>query len=533
MDVRGEEPPAQGTLVRGRYEVVQLLGRGGFGATYLVRDKERFDTLRALKELLPSARSGPKMHELFEREARTLMALANERIPAMHAFFDEDDRFFLVQDFIQGEALDRRLERLGPLPEEEVLDIVLQVLDVLEYLHGRESPVVHRDIKPSNLIRDEQGRVYLIDFGAVREAVTGVLGGDAATVIGTAGYAPLEQIVGRPVAASDLYALGATALHLLSGRPPVDWHDVESGELRLDGRLMCSDRMRRTLTSLLADLPQRLRSAHAARVSLKSDDSVPTPTHQAATEVAERPSSRLPSPAASSLPAMAPSALPRATPRRRGRLVAWGGVGVTVLGVALWATLHSEAPSSPPRGGASTTPEKIALSGTERDARDVAPREPLPLVRVATVRTPAGLTVGVRYPDGWQVVSKRDEGHLAVRDPATNVVFLAGLDEVEGGAMSSDAFADRWARDVGRLYTPLHIRRPAKVFDDASVFRLEVGNGSQPSASGTLSITAFEHKRVRRTAFQWWASLRNDEALIPTLQAMAGALTVADSAASG
>src|SRR5262249_16779785 len=153
---------------------------------------------------------------LFEREARALADLQHPRIPKLLAYFERDDEFFLVQEFVQGETLENRLARESRLGESFVRGIVLQVLEVLQYLQRRQPPVIHRDIKPSNLIIDAAGQVHLIDFGAMRQAIA-VRPSEVGTSIGTSGFTPAEQIFGQPVPASDLYALAATALNLLSG----------------------------------------------------------------------------------------------------------------------------------------------------------------------------------------------------------------------------------------------------------------------------------------------------------------------------
>ena len=197
---------APGTVLANRYEVVALLGAGGFGATYRSRDLARFGTICVVKELLSTRSENEIARRLFEREARLMSELSHPQIPTLHAYFEEDGRFFLVQDFVEGETLATRLTREGRLAEREARAVVASLLNVLEYLHGCTPPVIHRDIKPANVIVGTHGSVYLIDFGAVRQAV----GGDEMhTAIGTAGYTPREQAVGRPSPTSDLYALGA------------------------------------------------------------------------------------------------------------------------------------------------------------------------------------------------------------------------------------------------------------------------------------------------------------------------------------
>jgi len=246
--------------------VGSLLGSGGFGATYRAVDRARFGAACVVKELHPGRRSNETARRLFEREARLLCELSHPQIPKLHAFFEEEGRFYLMQDFVEGETLDDRLARVTRLGEGEVVSIVDSLLGVLEYLHGRSSPVIHRDIKPANIILGTDGLVHLIDFGAVREAV----GGDRQhTSIGTPGYTPREQAIGSPRPSSDLYALGATALELLSGLPPLEWHDRATGQLSWKGRITCSHALELVLEGMLADLPQRFPTATSARQALQ------------------------------------------------------------------------------------------------------------------------------------------------------------------------------------------------------------------------------------------------------------------------
>ena len=165
--------------------------------------------------------------KLFEREAKVLQSLQHERIPEYRDYFDVDKDlgggvawFGLVQDYIPGASLQELLERGKIFSEKETYNIALQILEILLYLHQLNPLVIHRDIKPSNLILGKDNHIYLIDFGAVQ--AQGAMTGVTFTVVGSSGYAPLEQFWGRAVPASDIYALGATLIHLLTGIAPVD-----------------------------------------------------------------------------------------------------------------------------------------------------------------------------------------------------------------------------------------------------------------------------------------------------------------------
>jgi hypothetical protein len=210
-------------LLIDRYELQHKLGRTGAGRqTWLASDRHTQQQV-ILKLLAFSPQMQWDELKLFEREAKVLQSLDHPRIPQYYDYFSIDDQllwFGLVQEHIPGESLQGLLDRHEVMREDEVRQLAENLLRVLHYLHQFDPPVLHRDIKPSNLILGDDGFVYLVDFGAVQNqaALTGV----TFTVVGTCGYAPLEQFWGRAVPASDLYALGATLIHLLTGLAPVD-----------------------------------------------------------------------------------------------------------------------------------------------------------------------------------------------------------------------------------------------------------------------------------------------------------------------
>ena len=214
-------------LLKERYCLKQQLGRTAVGhQTWLSVDLHSNEQV-TLKLLAFSPQMQWEELKLFEREAQVLESLNHPRIPCYRDYFDIDKHsgdgvpwFALVQDYIPGSSLQELLEKGKRFSEKEVRFIAKEVLEILIYLHELSPPVLHRDIKPSNLILGEDKHIYLVDFGAVQAqaAVTGV----TFTIVGTSGYAPLEQFWGRAVPASDLYALGATLIHLLTGVTPVD-----------------------------------------------------------------------------------------------------------------------------------------------------------------------------------------------------------------------------------------------------------------------------------------------------------------------
>jgi serine/threonine protein kinase len=211
---------AANTIVGGRYRVVKPLGGGGMKMVYLAEDLRLAARPSALAEMVDSFTS-PEMQKraiaAFQREADMLAQLSNEHIPRVFDRFSEQNRHYLVMEFIDGITLEQKLnEAGGKLPEQQVVEIALQICDTLQYLHNLEPPVIYRDLKPSNVMLAIYGQVKLIDFGIARLFQPQ----SNATMIGTQGYAPPEQYRGKAEFRSDLYALGATMHHALSGRDP-------------------------------------------------------------------------------------------------------------------------------------------------------------------------------------------------------------------------------------------------------------------------------------------------------------------------
>ncbi|GAA6619877.1 protein kinase domain-containing protein [Scytonema sp. NUACC26] len=216
-------------LLNNRYRILRTLGSGGFGETSLAEDTQiPSQRLCAIKQLKP-IHNNPQVYQLvqerFQREAAILEDLggSSDQIPTLYAYFQLDDRFYLVQEYIEGDTLTAKLRQHGVLSESTVADILANLLPVLEYIHSKH--IVHRDIKPDNIIlRYQDGKPVLIDFGAVRETMGTALNSQgsptSSIIIGTPGYMPSEQAMGRPIYASDLYSLGLTAIYLLTGKSP-------------------------------------------------------------------------------------------------------------------------------------------------------------------------------------------------------------------------------------------------------------------------------------------------------------------------
>ena len=218
-----------GKLLGGRYQITGHLGGGGFGTTFLAEDKHLPGNPRCvIKQFQPKGIQHPSAlqaaRRLFDREAEVLYQLGtHDRIPQLFAHFEEEQEFYLVQQFIEGHELRQELQVGRSLSENVVIAILRDVLGILEFVHQQN--VIHRDIKPSNLIRRRQdGKVVLIDFGAVKQIASQTIisqGETSLTIaIGSPGYMPNEQIAGKPRFCSDIYAVGMLGIQALRGKHP-------------------------------------------------------------------------------------------------------------------------------------------------------------------------------------------------------------------------------------------------------------------------------------------------------------------------
>ncbi len=216
------------TRLRGRYEPVKLIGRGGFGRTYLAQDSDRLNAPCVIKQFAPQTQNPKafdKAVELFTQEAVRLHDLGEHpQIPALLAYFEHEHYLYLVQQFIDGKTLIQEMLEQGPLDESEIRALLTDTLPVLDFIH--RNSVIHRDITPTNLIRRETDRrLFLIDFGIAKQFGE-ALSVEPGTRIGTEGYAPIEQLrSGQAYPSSDLYSLGATCMHLLTGQRPDSLYD--------------------------------------------------------------------------------------------------------------------------------------------------------------------------------------------------------------------------------------------------------------------------------------------------------------------
>ena len=231
-----------GKILRQRYQIIEKLGKdGGFGETYLAEDLDIPEIPKprcVVKRLKPTQKSA-KVKSLFEQEARTLNKLGrHDQIPTLYAYFEHEDEFYLVQELIVGDDLTKEIHH--GWSESKVIEFLAEILELLIFIC--DNNVIHRDIKPGNIMRrNSDGKLVLIDFGAVKEVRTIVVGDDgqptSTITIGTPGYMPVEQLQGRPKFASDIYAVGVTAIQALVGKSPHNFPHNISGEIDCESLL--------------------------------------------------------------------------------------------------------------------------------------------------------------------------------------------------------------------------------------------------------------------------------------------------------
>ncbi|MBW4487818.1 MAG: serine/threonine protein kinase [Trichocoleus desertorum ATA4-8-CV12] len=280
-------------LLRDRYRILQPIGQGGFGRTYLAIDEDRLKTRCVVKQFSPqvqSARSLDKAIRLFDQEAVRLHELGEHpQIPALLAYFEQEQRLYLVQQFIEGLNLAQELHQQGRFSEQKIRDVLNDLLPVLRFVH--ECQVVHRDITPSNIVRRKlDQKLVLIDFG-VAKLLSDVTLAQPGTKIGTEGYSPIEQLrSGKAYPASDLYSLGATCLYLMTQVKPEELYDPLKGrwlwqEYLARKGVNVSSQLGQILDKLLKDLvSDRYQSVDEVLQDLQAvppslPDSAPKPTN--------------------------------------------------------------------------------------------------------------------------------------------------------------------------------------------------------------------------------------------------------------
>ncbi|MEM1393110.1 MAG: serine/threonine-protein kinase [Cyanobacteria bacterium P01_H01_bin.150] len=282
-------------ILAGRYLPIKLLGRGGFGAAFLSCDRHT-PAMRqcVVKQFLPAGNLSPTQlqlaQDLFEREAVVLEEIGSQhdQIPNLFAFFpaivpglqskQQDQFFYLVQEYIDGENLEEELVRRGEFSEPEILFVMRSILPVLQFVHDKN--IIHRDVKPSNIMRHRNGKLFLLDFGAVKQVTNSPSGaGNSSTGIYSLGFAPPEQMSGGQVFPStDLYALAVTIILLLTGEKDVSQlFDAYSNQLQWQDKVNISPEVAEILEKMLCSAPnQRFQSAEEVLIAL-DDSAQPIP----------------------------------------------------------------------------------------------------------------------------------------------------------------------------------------------------------------------------------------------------------------
>jgi eukaryotic-like serine/threonine-protein kinase len=377
----------------GRYEVVRKIGGDGFGITYLVRDSRRPGNPECIAKQLRPDKHNPKFVEFFELEAKALEKLGEHpQIPQLLAHFEESQQFYIIQTKVDGKDL---RDEIGQRPRSEgyVIDLLRQVLTALKFVHDQR--IIHRDLKPGNLMRHRDGRIFLIDFGIVKELSTRIVhsNGDVRSTvgIGTIGYMAPEQGQGKPRYASDIYALGMTAICALTGIAPhlLD-DDSATGEIVWQKGIVVRPALDEILTKMVRQKwVDRYENAGVALEALNrafpivaepspapkppapqpKPQPAPQPSPGPKPSPAPKPPDPKPKPAAKPIPNPSPRPNPRpnsgADLGRRGFLkwLSLGGVGLT--GVLIWPKIvqwgqemvpdYSAPPARPTGGNATAT----------------------------------------------------------------------------------------------------------------------------------------------------------------------------------
>lgn len=269
-----------GRTLRNHYQIIKFLGKGGFGHTYLAKDLDLPGHPQCVVKHLKPQNADPDLlliaKRLFETEAQTLYKLGSlhDQIPKLSAHFEENGEFYLVPDFIAGHDLTKELIPGKKLSESYTITLLHNILEILAIVHRQK--VIHRDLKPDNLMRRQDGKIVLIDFGAVKEISTIVVNAQKQTsltiAIGTPGYMPSEQAKGKPRFASDIHAGGMIGIQALTGEHPFNLReDTRTGEVIWRNQAQVSNNLANVLDKMVRDnFSQRYQNADEALQAILS-----------------------------------------------------------------------------------------------------------------------------------------------------------------------------------------------------------------------------------------------------------------------
>ncbi len=261
-------------ILGSRYKVLKYIAKGGFGTTYLAEDTQLpGKDLCVVKQLSPGSQAPNVLNiarRLFKNEAATLHNLGHhDRIPELLAYFEEEEKFYLVQQYINGQTVEQELDSEEIWSEAKVIELLQDSLEILEYIHTQG--VIHRDIKPANLIRRHQDhKIVLVDFGTVKNMLQEQTRTDQLTIaVGTQGYMPVEQARGKPYHTSDIYALGIIGIEALTRVEPLKLEEDDDGELIWSHLADVSSSLAEILTTMTkCNHTERYQSAQEARQAL-------------------------------------------------------------------------------------------------------------------------------------------------------------------------------------------------------------------------------------------------------------------------
>ncbi len=343
--------------LKDRYRPIKSLGSGGFGKTYLAEDVDKLNEKCVIKKFAPQIQGTAgrkKATELFLQEALQLLKLGkHSQIPTLLAYFEENSCLYLVQEFIDGENLLQELENQGIFSESKIRALLQDLLSILKVVH--QDGVIHRDIKPENIMRRRSdGKLILIDFGASKQLQGTVKTG---TSIGTFGYAPLEQMRdGKVYPASDLYSLGATCFHLLTGVHPGElYQEYGYGWVKIWRRYLnqpISKELGEILDKLLeVEYQDRYQSAEDVLKDLKTSQLTTKTAYQSSSKSSQIPSQPQKSPLQTS-PIQVKSKQNSIIPKRRISqpnnslgIIMWSSIGIFVLGIVFLGTQSAHIPT--------------------------------------------------------------------------------------------------------------------------------------------------------------------------------------------
>ncbi|MEH1870795.1 protein kinase domain-containing protein [Nostoc sp.] len=439
------QPPfTVGTVLQNRYRIIQILGQGGFGRTYLAEDQRRFNELCAIKELISTATEAlawDKAQELFHREAAILYQIEHPQVPKFRERFEQDQRLFLVEDYIAGQTYQTLLaerQAVGQtFTEAEVLQLIKLLLPVLEHIHNRG--IIHRDISPENIIlRDSDAKPVLIDFGVVKELATRLrspLSAMPETTVGKLGYSPSEQMqTGGAYPSSDLYALAVSAIVLLTGKEPRDLFDQNQVTWNWQRWVTVNPLFAIVLNRMLSHIPSdRYQSAVSVSQALQSLEQVNLPplnrSNLQTIAVGRRPDSVPPaaSPKKQPDPVIPPSSASSVLDNPLA-IAAIGTAVVIVAGFGSWALVSSiRSQSKTPN---ETLPQNFpspVISGGTTFTSTPTPEQPIISSRQLNLKASNPITVTDTLKTN-QIIQYTFFGHkgdnlTAFIDPGSNVLL--------------------------------------------------------------------------------------------------------------